>query len=212
MAEINGTVGSTGGLLPVLPFELPSIEQLILVKTNIAGFFFDAFISVNHTKDATITSHPVQTGANLTDHIYLNPIELTMRIKMSDASASLVSSQFQSRYTRSVSAVDVLTQLWKNRIPFQVSTRTDIYQNMVIESITINDDYQTLYGLDCTVNLREILMSSVATVKVSSRPDVTDANYGGNLTGQELNQELQSIAYRYIFGGNDTTNGSFGGR
>ena len=39
-------------------------SELIYVKTNIAGYFFDAFLDMEHTSEMKITSHPVQQGAN----------------------------------------------------------------------------------------------------------------------------------------------------
>ena len=95
------------GIQGVLPYQLPSMQQLIYVKTNIAGYFFDAFIDMHHTHESKITSHPVQSGANITDHIYTEPVELSMTIRMSDSMAGLVAGQFVGRYTRSVSAYNI---------------------------------------------------------------------------------------------------------
>lgn len=52
--------------------------ELIYCKTNIAGFFFDAVLNVSTEHTAVVTSHPVQTGANISDHMYLEPVQITM--------------------------------------------------------------------------------------------------------------------------------------
>ncbi len=39
--------------------------ELIYVKTNLNGIFFDAFLSMTHESDLTVTTHPVQQGASV---------------------------------------------------------------------------------------------------------------------------------------------------
>ena len=74
-----------------LPKELPytgrniSRAELALIKTNIAGYFFDGFIDVSHSINTQVTTHQVQKGVSVSDHAYLEPVEVTMTIKMSDA-------------------------------------------------------------------------------------------------------------------------------
>lgn len=162
------------GLQHVLPYKLPNVSELIYVKTNIGGYFFDAFLETNHTHNSKITSHPVQSGANITDHIYVEPVELSMKIKMSDCMQSLVKGQFTQNYTRSVSAYNVLRELQKLRIPFQVTTRLEVYQNMVIEVLSVNDDVKNLNGLEVDVTMKQILVVSVKTIKTSARVNATN--------------------------------------
>lgn len=175
------------GLQPILPYKLLDNSQLVYVKTNIAGYFFDAVIDSQHTHQAKITSHPVQSGANITDHIYIEPVELTMTIKMSDAMRSLKPEQFSESYSRSISAYNVLRSLQKERIPFPVTTRLERYENMVIETISVSDDYKTLYGLDVRVTMKQIIVVEVRTIKVTNRVNVTDSVGLGVVNAQKFN-------------------------
>ncbi len=144
-------------------------SELVYVKTNIGGYFFDAVLSSDHQSELSITQHPVQTGAAVTDHAVVQPAVLTMTVGMSDAMATMVEGQFTEAYTKSVSAYRVLKQLQQLRIPLQVVTRLDTYQNMLIQSIDAPDDYKTLYGLRCTVTLQEIFVVNVEETTVSAR-------------------------------------------
>lgn len=153
-----------------------SPAQLALCKTNIGGLFFDAVISVSTEHTATITSHPVQLGANISDHMYLEPISITMEIAMSDAMDSMVYGQWKGGYTKSVSAYRMLCDLQARRIPITVLTRLNKYPNMVIESISVNDDYKSLYGLRATVSLKQVFVAEATTDTVSARRWVTDAD------------------------------------
>jgi hypothetical protein len=175
-----------------LPTEL---SQLILVKTNIAGFFFDAVIREDHTSSLKITNHPVQNGANITDHSIVEPKVLVMEILMSDAVDDMYGQQFisyvapgnASAYSsKSKSAYHILLEIQEARIPVSVLTRLAQYDNMLIENISVPDDSKALYGLHCTVTLKEIFIVDVAQTKVSARPHDTDFTDRGHLPAKPI--------------------------
>ncbi len=157
------------------------LDQLIYIKTNLAGFFFDAFIDMEHKSDLKITSHPVQMGANVADHAFMEPLELTMTVKMSECNSDIWPDQFTGRYSRSASALAVLQDLQRNRIPFRVHTRLREYQNMLVKSIVAPDDSTKLYGMEATVTMQEVIVAQAETVKVktSKRAQTTDTSEGG---------------------------------
>lgn len=195
----NGILGSVTPKLPGISGGMSS--ELVYVKTNIGGFFFDAILNEEHESELTITEHPVQTGAAVTDHSFLNPSLLTMEVAMSDAMATMVPGQFTEYYTKSVSAYEKLRELQAYRIPLEVHTRLHHYENMLIQSLRAPDDYKTLYGLRCTVVLQEIFVVNVQEETVSARnwstgstnraevqpqPVDTDAANGSTLYNMEL--------------------------
>lgn len=180
----------------------PLIQQLIYVATNIGGFFFDAFLQIDHESSLTITSHPVETGASISDHAFVNPALLTMQIGMSDAAEALSVDQFTQGPTRSVTAYQVLLELQRLRIPMQVMTRLKIYKNMLIETISVPDDYTTVYGLKATVVMKEVLVATVQTVKISARPHVTDSTNRGVVDPQIPNQSVAFQLVGELLGGN----------
>jgi hypothetical protein len=175
---------------PILDLAAREIKDLIYCKTNIGGWFFDAYLKMTHTSRLTITEHPVQTGAALTDHAFLQPRELTMDIGMSNVVTSFVPGQFSGGYSRSVTAFQVLKDLQALRVPIQVHTRLGLYQNMLIEVLMAPDDYMTLNGLHCTVTFKEILVAQVRTVKISERPLVTDGSKRGSPEPVEPKQSI----------------------
>ncbi|MDQ7094217.1 fibronectin type III domain-containing protein [Desulfosporosinus sp. PR] len=168
----------------------PIAQQLVYVKTNIAGYFFDAVLQTNYTRSLTITDHPVETGAAITDHAYVNPVELVMQIGMSDVATSIVPGQFSQGSSRSLTAFQVLTKLQEQRIPMNVMTHLGLFKNMLISEIAVPDDYTTLYGLKATVTLREVFVASVKTVKVSANPHVTDSTNRGVVVPQTPNKSV----------------------
>lgn len=175
---------------PVLPYTLPELAELIYIKTNIGAWFFDAFLRIDHTSRLKITEHPVQSGAAITDHAYLEPAELVMEIGMSDTARSLVDWQFTANKPRSEIAYQVLMELQAQRVPLQVMTKLKVYKNMLIEVIAAPEDYKTLYGLRTTVTLREIIVAEVKTVQISARPQVTGSTQRGTAEVVQPNQSV----------------------
>jgi len=175
-------------------------QQLVYVKTNIAGYFFDAVLQTNYTRSLTITSHPVETGAAISDHAYVNPVELTMLIGMSDCMKSIIPGQFVQGDSRSITAFNVLTQLQSQRVPMQVMSRLGLFKNMLIETIAVPDDNLTQYGLKATVTMKEVFVATVKTVKVSARPHVTDSTNRGTVVVETPNQSVASAWLEQMLG------------
>ncbi len=149
-------------------------KNMVLVKSNINGFFFDAIFTTNTEHGLTITQHPVQTGANISDHAFVNPIRITMKVGVSDAMAYRYENAYNNLgYTKSVSAYRALCELQASRIPLKVLTRLNSYENMLIESISVDDDVTTLHAFKATITLVQIKAAKVSTEKVSARPGTT---------------------------------------
>jgi hypothetical protein len=167
-------------------------QQLLYVKNNIGGLFFDAFLKLTHTSSLTITQHPVETGAAISDHSYIMPTTLVCDIGVSDVGTSIVPGQFGGQTTlaglagpigepqsRSVNAFQALLALQQSRVPVQVTTRLNLYNNMLIQSIVTSEDNTTAHAWKATVTMQEIFVAVVQTVKVSSQPQVTDSTVKG---------------------------------
>lgn len=185
---------------PILDLAAAEIKDLVYAKTNIGGWFFDAYLKMTHTSRLTITDHPVQTGAALTDHAFLQPRELSIEVGMSNVATSFVPGQFSGGYSRSVTAFQVLKDLQALRVPIQVHTRLGLYQNMLIEVLSAPDDHTTLDGLRATVTFREILVAQVKTVQISARPQITDTSNRGAPEPVTPNQSILKQATGLLFG------------
>ena len=56
---------------------------MVGIKTDVEGYVFDAVLKLDHERRLAITDHPVEEGANITDHSYLEPKSLSIEIGMS---------------------------------------------------------------------------------------------------------------------------------
>jgi hypothetical protein len=184
------------------------MEQLVQMRTNISddssgteqaqatAYFFDAIIRVEHTSSLRITEHPVQTGANISDHAYIMPAHVVMEIGMSDVMDTLITGQFSDNKSKSVSAYQTLKRLQARRMPLTVTTRLNVYKNMLIEQLTSPDDAKTLYGLRATVIMKEIITVDVSNVTVSARPQTTGNTPKGPIQAAQPKPEEKSTIIR----------------
>ena len=164
--------------------ELIGIKTGIYDSNNSNYYFFDAVFREDHLSVVRMTEHPVQTGANIVDHAYLMPATLTMEIGMSDAMQSLVSGEWgvtDGIGGKSVNAYQKLLSLQQSRLPLTVHTRLNKYENMVIEQISVQDDYKTQNGLRATITFRQLLVAVVSTTSNSADSQTTGSTSNGNV-------------------------------
>ncbi|WP_297428634.1 phage baseplate protein [Clostridium sp.] len=178
---------------------MQELLQTYFITSN-GNYMFDAYFNINHESNLTITEHPVQTGANIADHAYMEPNTVTFEIGMSDAMQDSTDSRFKKftdDTTRSITAYRVLRQLQAERLPIQVINKLNNYRNMLIETISATEDNKTTNGLRATVTLKELLVANVTTVKLSARPQKSSETNEGDQKPQEADQSLLVS----IFGG-----------
>ena len=69
-----------------------SIVKTLLRDSAGNEFVFDAVFSADHAHNVTVTQHPVQSGAAVADHAFVNPVEVTMDIGFSDEESETFNS------------------------------------------------------------------------------------------------------------------------
>lgn len=176
-------VTNVAGYRP-LSWSVPlSLSQLTYVKTNINGFFFDAVLREDHSSALRITEHPVQSGANISDHAYFMPFRLVLDIGMSDVMGSFVPGQYGFFSSKSMAAYQTLLNIQKTRQPVTVVTRLNRYDNMMIENILAPVDSRTTFGVRMIVNLKQILTAFVGETSApdSTSPHTTDTTQKGSV-------------------------------
>lgn len=128
-----------------------------MIRSSSGTLYFDALLHADHTSSVTPTQHPVQTGAAISDHAYVEPKEISLEVGMTDVVGGDGSS---------VRAYQSFQALMQKREPCTVVTRLGTYSNMLLTSISVPDDYTTMFGLRCTLIFTEIRIVSVAVVQV----------------------------------------------
>jgi hypothetical protein len=167
---------------------------------NINGMEFDAWLRLNHNTSLTITQHPVETGATITDHSYRNPRRFSFDIGMSDTvgfailpanltiphtplsiplpAIPIISGDFK----RSANAYNALVAMQLTRQILTLDCKYGGYDNVLIESIDVSDDYTTKNALKATVNLLEVFLVDTQLTKVSTNPHATNSTNRGRVS------------------------------
>ncbi len=128
----------------------------------------DVILNEATTDKLTITKQPVQTGAPITDHSYMEPTELVMSIQQKHNFGVSLSKIYQ----------DIL-DLQKTRTPFTVITPKRLYKDMLIAVVGNTTDKMTENVLSINLVFQQIIIVKVATAQVARRQQKNAANTGG---------------------------------
>lgn len=167
-----------------------------LKHPKLGNFFFDAVFSAQHRLAVTVTKHPVQDGASISDHAYKEPDEITLDIGMTDAMSDATKGH-------SVNAYKTLCAMMELRQPVKLVTRLKTYTDMVITSISAPDDVKTMNGLRATIIFSQIETVKVKTVKVketikSSKGGGSKKNTAKNPTGGQANKAAEKVENKSV--------------
>lgn len=165
--------------LTVLTVNVPNSSN---GQSNQASYVFDAVFKISHRRTSHKTSHPVLTGANISDHVYILPSRVTLDIGMSDAMSSFENGVWVGSSTKSISAWQILKNLQISKSLVTLTTRLDTYSNMVIIDSSSPDENKTKHGLRATFVLEELLSASVLSIaSQSARPQTSNSTQAGTV-------------------------------
>jgi Dit-like phage tail protein len=145
------------------------IAQLIFRKGNFIGEIeLDVIVDESTNSSTTITSNPVENGADVNDHIIINPMTFSMSGIVSDTKVGILGglgaleqitsgNAFTKDDTPSKEAWEELLELQANRTPFTLVTNLKEYDNVVIESLSTSQNKDTSNSLHFTANMKEII-------------------------------------------------------
>lgn len=169
------------------------ITSLLSDQISIDGIVFDAYLELDQGESLTVTSHPVQTGSNVSDHAYVNPREFEYLIGVTNSSigkslATMAISLPLIGTNRAVSAYEQLTLMQKARQPVVLHNRYGDY-NVLITSINILDDYKTVDCLKARVHMKEIVIANTVSVMSELSSYIVQENNMGQQVSNKMQQE-----------------------
>ena len=159
-----------------------------------------------HSDTLTITDHPVEQGAPITDHAFKNPAELSMRIGWSSSSLALdsvVSSVVDSVKAGKLTTPKIKTvrdiyedllKLQASRKPFDVSTGKRLYKDMLIKSISTTTDASSENALVVSVVLRQIIIVQTKAAKLKAENQKTPAKTAPAVDRGVIQPQLSKLA------------------
>lgn len=137
-----------------------------------------------HVDSLRMTEHPVEMGAAITDHAYLQPREVLIRCGWSNATLqnfvsairSLSSELFSSSASASAvasdfvsSVYDKLRALMERRTPLYIFTGTCQYSNMLIVGLHVTRDSSTGHTLVAEIRCRQLIIVETRATTLPSK-------------------------------------------
>ncbi len=147
----------------------------------------DVILNESTTDTLTITKQPVQQGASITDHAYMEPTVFT---------ATML---FRDNLTKSLSKIyKELQELQMSRVPFNIVTPKRIYSSMLISTLSQVTDKSTENCLSITMSCQEVIIVSVTTTTV---PRVKQKNAGATGKTEESGKKSALLTLKQGIGG-----------
>lgn len=117
----------------------------------IGSIQIDAFVEENLNFENSLTDNSVEDGVDITDHVALRPISVTVRgvIPSNKGILPFGGNRRQEVYEQ-------LKELYEARQPIDVVTGLEVFSDMMIVSLNISRNLGNSAGLEFTCELRQI--------------------------------------------------------
>jgi hypothetical protein len=155
-----------------------SLERAFILGSGQDDISFDCVVKESHTSEIEVTDNPVETGVVVSDHAYKRPDRLEIEGEVSDVwlhgfdpqtGLAIPDRFYSSKASRSASAWDILTGLQASMNPISVQTGLKLYANMMILSLSCDQDKLTAGTLSFRATLREVIRKTTQTVTYPPR-------------------------------------------
>lgn len=155
---------------------------------SIGSIAIQCTVEEEHYDELIITDHPVEQGAEISDHAFKRPAEVVIRAGWSNSGLqSLITDVSQAidlfsagilNFSDSTSPFNYADQVYQqlltlqaSRLPFQIITGKRTYQNMLIRSLSVTTDEKTENSLLVTAVCRQVI---IAQTQVIPFPDIAN--------------------------------------
>ncbi len=192
----------------------------------------DSCRSVGHSRAATVTSFPLETGSNISDHAVLsnnqlelqcvvsgnpfefinttrqlfdideirNPLSYAEKSKRVFRQLGSVGNILQTNESRVENAFRYITEIHKNRNPVRIVTDYELYEDMIMTNLTINQNTSTGDTLEFVAKFEQVNIVSNQLVIVSDIKSFTEPYKSGqtnkNLGSQNVETPQESVKDR----------------
>lgn len=162
-----------------------TLSSLFSTGRKIGDISVNVVVNESTNDTLTITKQPVQMGASITDHAYLEPTTFNTTILFEDNLTTSLSQIYENLLT-----------LQKTKTPFSIVTPKRVYTDMLMATLSMTTDKNTENCLAINASFQQIIIVSVTTATVprirQKNPAVTGGtqNTGKNSAFLNLKQGI----------------------
>lgn len=147
-------------------------------KYGVGRIEFDLVLSENHDYRSTISSHPIEDGSEITDHIQ-NELE-SGTLNGLITNYSLYTGEIASN--RAQDTFEALVELWRQKTPVTITTVLKVYTDVVIENMPFVRDASQGESLPISISFRKVKI--VKLQEVTLELEVKVSNMDSDLNKQ----------------------------
>jgi len=166
---------------------LPSaaVDQVAIFDSDYKQLFQQAkSIKVVVKENSKLMEHPIETGAIITDHRIIMPIEIEM-------SLILASEDYADVYKS-------IKQYYNNATQLTVQTRSAIYTNQLIEALPHEEDPNMYDALTIALSLKQVITVSAQYAPAPKYASNTNTQDRGIQQGTAPSKQQASVVGNYF--------------
>lgn len=168
----------------------------VVLKSALHYIVFDAVVKINITGSSSVTTHPVESGAAISDHIVKDNTRISLTgfvVDLYDKMPGEWSGEGPFEQTP-LSAKIALREMQNSNLPLSLVTPTGFYTDLVVtkysEPRTVEHGGEISSGWsswEITIDLQQIqkVKSGVGTVPVSEEIEKKTSNTSGSKSGNK---------------------------
>ncbi len=161
----------------------------------IDGYTIDAAISEDHSFDADVTDHPVETGADITDNIQAKPIQVTIDALVSDTPIGPLqaSRDNDGNDPPSRNAYATMLAIRDQRKTVTITTSLAVFENMALTSLSVPRNAQNGEALRFKAVFKQIrfITNLRTTVRVAVPRAATKKELGAKAAKDDKNNKAK---------------------
>jgi len=159
-------------------------------RVAIGDLQLDATLEERHEYANQVTTHPVETGGSVEDHVYLEPVRVRIEGEVSDSPVRILGG-LVGLAERRLEAWETLRDLERSRQPVALVTGYDVYDNMILTRLLTPRDRETGRRLLFTAEFVQLSRVRTETVDI---PAELVAEAQADLATSEQNAGKQSTS------------------
>ena len=143
---------------------------------------FDSTPSTGIRRQADVTSYPVESGANVSDHVQIRNNTFKLSGMITETPIRAVRDLLYSagvNGTRISQAITYLDQIFEARQPIILITEHKVYQNVILTGISY--DYKSEHAMQFDLEFEQVRLVSYAETNVIATKTQGNKNVGGTV-------------------------------
>ncbi|EPG6279107.1 phage baseplate protein [Citrobacter freundii] len=155
---------------------------------NYQAIVFDAVTDTGIRRQADITSYPVESGAEVSDHVQIKNNTLKLSGIITETPVRLEKDLLYSagvNGTRISQAIQYLDKIFDSRQPITLVTEHKVYENVILSGISY--DYKSEFAMQFDLEFEQVRLVTTATVNVIATKTQSNRSVGGTVKQKVVN-------------------------